>query len=714
MLSIADFYGVPPNSEDLKNTTAEIKPALQLMKSKIDSVFASYKTVKTINSCWYRPKETVLADRKFVNLFSDLSPLNETEKPLHYTLTEIPDRSQIFLKEHAHYLNKNHVISTLKRIQGQNRLIDWHKRVIVYIANFKDKLKPDWDRKSFLEDLKKVPILPTAKGVIAASCDKEFRVLCLPEKEESVPLELFEDQSRFLDINLAKRFVESKSSEDRSLWQARILLKELSPEITVQKLYDEFISPIFKEQKWSGVNEERLLKLTKFIKDHFDSIKNPEVKLKSVSGKFVKPEQLYLTSSFDQGCPFEKLINSKDRLISDDYLNLDTEQSIEEKRTQWREFLVKVGVIRIPKVTEQKPIEINKKDLELRLTRPPEESTKRGYKIIEQELDPEICSIFEENTLYALQDRIECAKILIKLFNENWNSYKDKLKAYYQFHIRGAEEWPIEELGNSKFAQWILETRWIPTKSGKLCTSSEVVGSEEKVAVAISAAFEGFLFGTTLNLNTLCRRLFEVIEQKVTDPKSYYELYNQIHRSWRKADEDEQYQITELLKKQPSIFIDNSQPQWLKPTDVVWKARSWLRVIVLNKLYEQKCKNWFTDMFGVPEEPTPIHYIDYATNNLWNRNLDPNLKSVWRNILSKIEEILDENHSEIENLEWLKRNLKYFCFNHGWVAASESLFYDDNGTLTGNEEFTIEMKIIQPLGEEPFFQCCMKHWEFNL
>jgi hypothetical protein len=31
------------------------------------------------------------------------------------------------------------------------------------------------------------------------------------------------------------------------------------------------------------------------------------------------------------------------------------------------------------------------------------------------------------------------------------------------------------------------------------------------------------------------------------------------------------------------------------------------------------------------------------------------------------------------------------------------LFYDDNGTLTGNEEFTIEMKIIQPLGEELLF-----------
>ena len=221
-----------------------------------------------------------------------------------------------------------------------------------------------------------------------------------------------------LDINLAKRFIESEGSVDRSLLLARNLLKELSPEITVQKLYDEFISPIFKEEKWSSVNEERLLKLTKFVKGHSSSIKKLDIKLKSLSGKFVDPEQLYLTLSYDHDYPFEKLLNEKDRLISDDYLNLDAEQSIEGKRAPWREFLIKVGVNRIPKVTEQKPIEISQRDLERRLNSQPKKSNK-GYKLIDQELDPEICSIFEENNLNNLQDSIDRAKILIKLFDKN-------------------------------------------------------------------------------------------------------------------------------------------------------------------------------------------------------------------------------------------------------------------------------------------------------
>ena len=706
-LSIADFYGVLPNSEDLKNTAVEIKPAIQEgMKSKIDSVFASYKTVKTINSCWHIPKETILDNTKFVNLFSDLPPLNESEKPLHYSLTEIPGRAQIFLREHTYCLSKNHVISTLKRIQGPNRPIDWHERVIIYLANFKDKLDY-YEKSSFAEALKNMPILPTTTGVISASCDKGFRVFRLPEKEESIPLGLFEERCRFLDINLAKRFIESKGNEDRSLWQARNLLTELSPEITVQKLYDEFVSPIFKEEKRSDVNnEERLLKLTKFVKDYSSSLKKLDIKLKSLSGKFVDPEQLYLTSSYDRDCPFEKLINAKDRLISDDYLNLDDKQSMNERRTQWCNFLIKIGINRIPKVTEQKPIEINKKELEIRLDASDKESTTRGYKIIENELDPEICLIFEGNNLYNLQNRIERAKILIKLFNDNWTSYEKNLKAHYQFHIRRAEEWPTEELGSSKFARWLLETKWIPTKPDKLCSSSEVVESEEKVAVAISPAFEEFLFGTALNLNTLCNRLFETIGQKLTDPKSYYELYKQIHKSWRKTDEDEQNRITELLKKQSSIFLDKPQPIWLKPTEVVWQSPSWLQSTTLIKIYGKNCKVWFTEVFNVPERPTPKHFIEFASNNIWNKDLEPETRYIWQKILSKLDEILDENPElfpEDDYVAWLKQHLKLFCIHYGWISAQESLFYIDCETSPEIEANASKMCIIQKLGEEPSF-----------
>lgn len=702
MLNIAEFYGIFPTNEDLKNLSEEIKLALRLMKSKIDSCIDGYKTVPTTDNQWYRPEEVVLADTEFVNLFHDSLPLNEDEKPLHYALTELPDRSKKFLGDHVQFLKEKYVISVLRRLGGQNRSLDWHEHLLIWLASFKDNLK--WDKESFFEELKNMPILPTTAGVIVASQNGELRVFRLPKDEKSVPIELFEKQCRFLDVTFAEKVDELKDTEGHSQWPVRELLKKLSPDISPQKLYDDFISPIFKEEKWSSVNEERLLKLTKFVKDHSSSIKKLDIKLKSLSGKFVDPEQLYLTSSFDPDCPFEKLINAKERLISDDYLNLDNEQSMGEKRAQWRDFLIKVRVEQFPKVIKQDPVKINEEDLELRLTRQPKKSFKKGYEIIEQELDPEICSIFEENNLNNLQDSIDRAKILIKLFDKNWNLYEKNLKSHYQFHTKGAQEWSPEELGNSKFAQWLLETQWIPTKSGKLCTISEIVGSNEKVAVAISTAFEEFLFGTALNLNTLCTRLFEMIDQKITDYKRYCELYKQIYKSWRKADEDKQYQITELLKKQPSVFIDKPKTIWLKPTDVVWQSPSWLQSTTLNKIYRGKnCKVLFTDVFDVPERPIPKHLIEFASNNIWNKDLEPKTRSIWQKILSKLEEILDENPSEIENLEWLKRNLKFFCFNHGWVAASESLFYDDNGTLTGNEEFTIEMKIIQPLGEEPLF-----------
>ena len=528
-------------------------------------------------------------------------------------------------------------------------------------------------------------------------------------------------------------------------------LERVAPTLGPRQIATDIILPLFQTNRWQDVPDERLLRYTRFLMQHYRHAKATinasqlKVKIRGASRQYLPPDQVYFGGEYSlDGERFDRLCASSEGVyfLSDDYL-----RKVGGAKEDWARFFAELGVTAYPRIrTTTSQILKGAMGELLRLTEEvqlPNSDLRAGDIYDTKE------SSFIKGSHYALDDLVldysiqESIQMLYTvkapgwkdrladfafLLEAGWAEYKSKLYKrlrYSLYHSSFIERKTVS--APSSFAKFLRQKPWLPVlddPSASRRSSDLVLNTVENRAYAGNDSPLSYCTFEEPNLisfldiqihppeSTPLRRLQYAVQRKEDDRDILDNLYADLAGS---PDLDTNALRVEF-QDNPLIFAPDHDPSYVTSMEALYASRTSLapRIAAIKDTYPN-LEQFFADSLGIPTTESLGHFVEFLRDYVWKScppitdNLRSAVESCYRRFFNHLNETQDEAREEALALlkEQLGSPTMVFCGTLGWVDTTKTMvLYADTAAYEGwlSDQHGIAMeshlkRLAQPLSE---------------
>jgi uncharacterized protein DUF3883 len=706
------FYSLLPKEEELNHDY------LEPVKKGIDKYISENPTIYTANGKWVKPSNALIPDTGISSLIDQkhLKLFFKTAK--YYVSQEINEHGLEYLREHVEQFTYRdlfeNICSNTEWIK--NRPLKWFIRLYARLWDWiqSEGNYGNWEWNRAIDLIKESSIfLSESKKLMAIKGNR--RHLYRLEKEQGAFASLFRSEYELFNQKLYSRMVSDatkKPEEKEAKEKALKLIKEVIPSLSVEKILTDIIKPAF--SKWEKQTDSKLLRYTDFVRRFVENVKTDMILLRK-EGKektYLTPRKMFMLPEYGADVTLRKLFSENDvSFVSKHYIQKQLKRSSERSRDQiasWKKFFQKLGVNERPIVV---PIEksssddIIEEELKKHYPKNRVESSNYPYRTKDFNFMRALAKIMDSLQDEKTPNRIEKAKLIVRVINKNWGNYKKFLKSYYIYHVKGASESSKAELGPSLLALTVKEKAWVPTLTGKLAKPSHVFLNLQTIKEAMGDQVEyadGTIDDSSLikfagfndkpSIKSALNHLRGLIDRKVDDYDSFrrsYVFFRDFLQD-RKSSSKERDMVTKAFRSEPLIFLPGHKTQpYRKYTEVVWAGPSFLSDFKPNLERYFDLEPFFADKIGVTPEPTTNDYVNFLIYLSNKEKLSSSEQEAMLSAYGKLDDALTDEAKEKadakqrttkQNKMWqdLRKKGQIWCHDKTWASFSDELYYNDN------------------------------------
>ncbi len=396
-------------------------------------------------------------------------------------------------------------------------------------------------------------------------------------------------------------------------------------------------------------------------------------------------------------------------------------EEINKKVAEWKEFFLKIGLwetimVKMDPETEIKDghqyakNEVTKKAItEKENTIWKDEdwySTDWMYYIENDWISPDLESVFDNMNKMNKTKAITVSKHLFTTIYNHWDIYKDKLQTKYYYRYSGQQGWSYDYT-KSTFHLLLLNNAWLPTTQNTLARPPEIFLDKPEIHKVLGNTVpylvikiqnddlikqldddESFIrkleINAQANTESVLNYLVFLTERKNKDKERFETLYKFLDAHFN----DDAEKIKEVFDQHSLIFIPDSENNYYKANEVVWKNLEDIfgkNEVYLEKYYP-KLKEFFVKKIGVNEKPTPKNYADVLCNISNKENVTDEDKKVIIRIYEELNKNLNPNRMEnpISREDWWEDFVKKVGFltdrDEFWLNEGD-VFINDNSDI---------------------------------
>ena len=329
----------------------------------------------------------------------------------------------------------------------------------------------------------KCTVVLTQDGNLRAEVEQDARsVRTFPDVDNSFPTEELADRYDVVHQRFRRELNRPQEMNlDPSITQDAVkALERVAPRLDPSRIADEIILPLFRDDNWREVSDDRLHRYTRFLMQHsretMEAINrsNFKVKVRGTFRKYLPPNQVYFGREYslegerlDELCADSEGVN----FLSGDYLS-----QAGGPREDWNRFFSGLGITAQPKIVTS-TVQINESHLdELRkATEDPQRAhislrasplggiRARHYALDDFKLDPPIHKSIQE--LYRVKppgwkDRL---RHFAAILEAGWGEYEKKLKKQLRFvALFSSYVQKNQVMAESSLAGFLKNEPWLP------------------------------------------------------------------------------------------------------------------------------------------------------------------------------------------------------------------------------------------------------------
>ncbi|HEC91662.1 MAG TPA: hypothetical protein ENI51_01495, partial [Candidatus Atribacteria bacterium] len=280
---------------------------------------------------------------------------------------------------------------------------------------------------------------------------------------------------------------------------------------------------------------------------------------------------------------------------------------------------------------------------------------------------------------------------ILKLFDRDWNIYKEGLKTKYYYRYCGQQGWSYG-FTKSTFYIMLLENAWIPTTKG-LHKPSEVFLDKPEIRellgdtvsyLAVEIKNEEFIkalgINTRPNVRGVLNYLKALVEQGNTDKEKFEELYKFLDKHF----EEDASNTKKEFAENSLIFVPNVEKRYYSTKEVIWKDVS--NIFGKNRVYLEKhypkLKKFFVEKLGISEKPIPKDYADVLCSISEKSEISNEDKKIIVRIYEELNRNLnpDKIENPISKEDWWNDFTKKPIF-----LTNKDKFWSNNGDVFIND-----------------------------
>ena len=591
-------------------------------------------------------------------------------------------------------------------------------------------------------------IVLTQNGNLRAAVERNARkVHTLPDVDISFPPEELADHYDVVHQGLRRELNRPGDMElEPSITQDAVkALERVAPTLDPRRIAADIILPLFQGEHWQGVSDERLLRYTLFLMQHYRKIRAEieesdfKVKVRGSSRQYRSPSETYFGREYSMnGERLDELCVDAEGVF---FLSAHYLHQTGGTKEDWSTFFSNFGVADKPRVhTSSRQIYEGSLDELRKLTEETDRnhlalraSDHRGlkawqYTLNDFELDSPILETVRN--LYrqkppGYKDRIG---YFAKLLEAGWAEYGDRIQKVLRWVERYSSYIQEEQVtALTTFGRFLKGEAWLPAvddlRSSRL-PSELVLNTQENRRLADKETplcfcnFEDPGLISFLKImehppeTTPLLRLQYAVERQEDDLNEFEKLYTDL------ADYPELDNTTlrERFRDGPLIFAPDHDSRYITSKEAVYANRTRLapRMAALKNAYPE-LEKFFTELLEVPTAESLEHCIEFLRDYVWKTrpsiadNLRSAIESCYRRLFNLLNETEEEDRAEA--LASLKVQLSsptlVFCGDLGWVDSTKTtVLYPDTtayeGLLIDKPEIAIEShlkRLAQPISE---------------
>ena len=609
-------------------------------------------------------------------------------------------------------------------------------------------LEHNWLGRDHLGNRDKWTVVLTQDGKLRAAAEKNARrVHTLPDVDISFPID--ELVNHYDVVHQGFRRELNRPGEmnlDPSITRDAVrMLERVAPTLNPGRIASDVILPLFEDDRWKEVSDERILRYTRFLMQHFRETgaavrkSNFKVKVRGPSRQYLQPSQTYFGREYSlDGERLDRLCTGAEGVtfLSGDYL-----QQAGGAEDDWVEFFSKISVTALPRIRTSTQY-IPERDLEnlkkstgepgrtyihLRAS-PIKDIRTRHYAIDDYVLDAPILKAVQKLMVVkppGWKDRLADFAIILE---DGWGQYEDKLRKDLRFARYGSPDLLRRRVtAPTTFARFLRDEPWLPVAdsfhiSRRPCelvlNTEENRNLADKEAPLSYCTFQNSDLTSFLEIKehppetTPLLRLQYAVNRQEDNQDVFDDLYADLARS---SDLDTDALRAEFLN-QRLIFVPNRDPSFITSKEVVYASRTSLapRMAAIKDTYPD-LEEFFTKALGIPTTENMEHFVEFLRDYVWKSRpaISDNLRSAVESCYRRFLYHLNETQEDVreEALDLLKEQLGspalVFCGPLGWVDTTKTeVLYPDTaayeGLLSGRPGIAIEShlkRLAQPLSE---------------
>lgn len=647
----ASFYDILPHPSDLTEITVCFMP----IASSIADLFSREPLIRTDREGYVLPSHGFLADKEIRSVLpmDDLKELYGEEA--EYIDPKIGERGKRFLKQDNVGVREI-TLAELVRILSQNAL--WLERkntaffrnLFAFLYNQKEKLS-----KFLIERLKAIPLVPVEPEGLAR-CD-----------EGSLYFPVAEPRGEIISIE-GLRFVssmlfspEEKDSEEirKTKTQTKKFLKEILGILDANpyEIIENHILPMYETGRWKEISTEQRVAHVRYIHHHLEAYKQGvDAAKRRYEGEAIDhfkrlretlllqtihqtedgkryygySKELYFSKYYEPPIPLEPFFENSDEIWALDpiYIERDKEIKNPHRRARtierWRAFFATIGV-------EDKLRVLHNKNFDFSYLKSSDRALLRHFMDYTEELleDWVPCATMAKVLEGALTNPNDKAlsEVLLKMLDENWESYFDKTKLKYEWRAR--IHWYFNK-SDSTFLHKLRNSTWIPTTRGGFARPRDAFLDRPEIRRLLGDSVpyvtydfknqefvKALQIRTEASLESVLEHLRDQVATGCTDSEYFNSVYYFFARQCLRPKRDsEAKEPTEALnhlrtafRDERLIYVSGHPQQYFSVGEVVWSDISDIfgdLIPFLETEYED-LKEFFLAL-GVQLKPGPETY----------------------------------------------------------------------------------------------------------
>jgi hypothetical protein len=571
-----------------------------------------------------------------------------------------------------------------------------------------------WERTRAINRIKEARIFLSESKKLMVVEDKKRHLYRL-EQRQAAFAHLFKTEYELFNQNLYARIFSdaTKNPEEKEAREkARQLISATLPTLSVEKILDDIIKPAFRD--WINQTDAKLLRYTDFVRQFVENIKDDMILLRREGEEksYMSPSEMFMLPEYGADGTMRKLFGEKDvPFVSKHYIQKLLERTSERSKdqiTSWTRLFQKLGVNERPivvKIVEDREHSEIEQELQKYYPKNSVESSNWGYRKRDYNFIAALAEIIDSLQNEETPERIEKAKLVLKIMNDNWDYYRKFMKSYYLYHVPNAYEQSKAELGPSSLALTIKEKPWVPTLKGEIAEPSHVFLNLQAIKESMGDQVEyvdGDINNRSLinfagfndkpSVKAALNHLRGLTERNVDDYDAFrrsFIFFRDFLRD-QKSLAKEGDAVIRAFKSEPLIFIPGHKTKpYRKHTEVGWSGPSFLSDFKPNLERYFDLESFFLDRIGVAPEPTINDYMDFLIYLSNKESLNSSEQEAMLSARGKLNDALADEAKEIsagkqrtEKQEKMLRNLrkkgKVWCDDKTWAFFYDELYYNDS------------------------------------